>query len=164
MGRATQWRGRAPTHHASALPHAPPTCSDAAHTVHPLAGQGLNLGIGDAEELSRVLIEGAAVGRDTGAVGGLAKYEATRQDEVVAAAIGMDAIKRVFLTPRDALTTGNNNCSGALAVAAGALAGPWGAARALGMAVLNASPQLKAAVAHVAMTHRVGPPPPPPQQ
>lgn len=41
---------------------------DAAHTVHPLAGQGVNLGFGDASSLSKVIAEGIAVGSDVGEV------------------------------------------------------------------------------------------------
>lgn len=41
---------------------------DAAHTVHPLAGQGVNMGFGDASSLSRVIAEGVAVGSDIGEV------------------------------------------------------------------------------------------------
>lgn len=41
---------------------------DAAHTVHPLAGQGVNLGFGDAFALSRIISEGIAVGTDIGEV------------------------------------------------------------------------------------------------
>jgi ubiquinone biosynthesis monooxygenase Coq6 len=41
---------------------------DAAHTVHPLAGQGVNLGFGDAFALSRIIAEGIAVGMDIGEV------------------------------------------------------------------------------------------------
>lgn len=41
---------------------------DAAHTVHPLAGQGVNLGFGDAFSLSRVIAEGIALGTDIGEV------------------------------------------------------------------------------------------------
>ena len=41
---------------------------DAAHTVHPLAGQGVNMGFGDAFALSRVIAEGIAVGSNIGEV------------------------------------------------------------------------------------------------
>ncbi|CAI0436770.1 unnamed protein product [Linum tenue] len=41
---------------------------DAAHAVHPLAGQGVNLGFGDAFTLSRIIGEGVAVGTDIGEV------------------------------------------------------------------------------------------------
>lgn len=41
---------------------------DAAHTVHPLAGQGVNLGFGDAFSLSKVIAEGVALGTDIGEV------------------------------------------------------------------------------------------------
>ncbi len=40
--------------------------SDAAHRVHPLAGQGLNLGIGDIECLTRVVDKAAGLGSDYG--------------------------------------------------------------------------------------------------
>ncbi|XP_057498400.1 uncharacterized protein LOC130782941 isoform X2 [Actinidia eriantha] len=52
---------------------------DAAHTVHPLAGQGVNLGFGDASALSRVIAEGVAVGSDIGEVTVLKRYEADRK-------------------------------------------------------------------------------------
>lgn len=41
---------------------------DAAHSVHPLAGQGVNLGFGDAFALSKAIAEGVAVGTDIGEV------------------------------------------------------------------------------------------------
>lgn len=41
---------------------------DAAHTVHPLAGQGVNMGFGDASSLSKVIADGIAVGSDIGEV------------------------------------------------------------------------------------------------
>ncbi|KAI4357012.1 hypothetical protein L6164_000991 [Bauhinia variegata] len=52
---------------------------DAAHTVHPLAGQGVNLGFGDAYALSRVIAEGIALGTDIGEVHLLKKYEMERK-------------------------------------------------------------------------------------
>lgn len=41
---------------------------DAAHTVHPLAGQGVNMGFGDASSLSKVIADGVAIGSDIGEV------------------------------------------------------------------------------------------------
>lgn len=52
---------------------------DAAHTVHPLAGQGVNLGFGDASTLSKVISKGTAVGIDIGQVSLLRNYEAERK-------------------------------------------------------------------------------------
>ncbi|XP_058182187.1 uncharacterized protein LOC131300399 isoform X1 [Rhododendron vialii] len=52
---------------------------DAAHTVHPLAGQGVNLGFGDAAALSRTIAEGVKVGTDVGEVSLLKRYEADRK-------------------------------------------------------------------------------------
>ncbi|XWS35104.1 hypothetical protein CRYUN_Cryun21dG0097600 [Craigia yunnanensis] len=50
-----------------------------AHTVHPLAGQGVNLGFGDASTLSSVISEGIALGTDIGEVSLLKKYEEDRK-------------------------------------------------------------------------------------
>jgi len=52
---------------------------DAAHTIHPLAGQGANLGLADVAELARVLAESA--GRDPGDLRGLRAYERARRGE-----------------------------------------------------------------------------------
>lgn len=52
---------------------------DAAHTVHPLAGQGVNLGFGDAFALSKVIADGVAVGSDIGEVTLLKKFEVERR-------------------------------------------------------------------------------------
>ncbi|EHA57321.1 hypothetical protein MGG_11732 [Pyricularia oryzae 70-15] len=51
---------------------------DAAHTVHPLAGQGLNAGQGDVESLSRTIAEAVAHGQDLGTRMSLEPYEAER--------------------------------------------------------------------------------------
>jgi 2-octaprenyl-6-methoxyphenol hydroxylase len=51
---------------------------NAAHTLHPVAGQGFNLGLRDVAALAEVLAEGAAIGRDPGSPEGLAAYRAWR--------------------------------------------------------------------------------------
>jgi 2-octaprenylphenol hydroxylase len=69
---------------------------DAAHVVHPLAGQGVNLGLLDAAALAQQV--GAAVARreDPGALGVLRSYERWRKSEVAAMAAAIDAFDRLL--------------------------------------------------------------------
>jgi 2-octaprenyl-6-methoxyphenol hydroxylase len=67
---------------------------DAAHGVHPIAGQGLNLGFQDAAALVEIL-EGA---EDAGAQAVLARYQAARRPVNMAMLLGMDALDRLFST------------------------------------------------------------------
>lgn len=53
---------------------------DAGHTVHPLAGQGVNLGIADACTLATVLVDGLETGQDIGQLSLLQYYEEQRYD------------------------------------------------------------------------------------
>lgn len=69
---------------------------DAAHAVHPLAGQGLNLGLGDAEALTRCVLESARLGLDHGAPATLAGYEAGRRPAGAAMAFATDQLYRLF--------------------------------------------------------------------
>lgn len=72
---------------------------DAAHTVHPLAGQGLNLGLMDCACLADVLGGGVAGGRSTGYAGEhrlLRRYERWRRSENLLAATAMDGLERLF--------------------------------------------------------------------
>lgn len=69
---------------------------DAAHVVHPLAGQGMNLGLRDVACLRRVLSEAHARGNDIGAAHVLRRYERERRSENTLAARGLDAIERVY--------------------------------------------------------------------
>jgi len=69
---------------------------DAAHVVHPLAGQGMNLGFRDVACLRRVLREAAERGGDIGAAHVLRRYERERRSENAMAARGLDAIERLF--------------------------------------------------------------------
>jgi len=67
---------------------------NAAHTIHPLAGQGLNLGVSDAAALAQVLLE-AGPGR-LGELAVLRRYERWRKAENLAMMGSMDAFKRLF--------------------------------------------------------------------
>jgi len=69
---------------------------DAAHGIHPIAGQGLNLGFRDVAALAQVLIEGVRLGLDTGDAQLLARYQRWRALDVLAIAASTDALTRVF--------------------------------------------------------------------
>ncbi|CAL8125297.1 unnamed protein product [Orchesella dallaii] len=69
---------------------------DAAHRVHPLAGQGLNLGLGDIEVLVQVLSETVGIGGDIGAFDTLREYESQRQRHNIAIQSGIDALHRLY--------------------------------------------------------------------
>ncbi len=69
---------------------------DAAHVVHPLAGQGMNLGLRDATCLRRVIGAARDGGGDIGARHVLRRYERERRSENALAARALDAIGRVF--------------------------------------------------------------------
>ena len=71
---------------------------DAAHSVHPIAGQGLNLGFKDAAALAEVLTEAARRGEDIGDLAVLRRYERWRRFDNTAMGLGMDAINRLFST------------------------------------------------------------------
>ena len=69
---------------------------DAAHTVHPLAGQGANLGFGDINTLTKVLAEAVAAGDDIGDLSVLQRYERKRKPLNTLMATSFDLIKRLF--------------------------------------------------------------------
>ena len=69
---------------------------DAAHTIHPLAGQGANLGFMDAACLAELLTEAAEQGRDLGSVYHLRKYERWRKGSNLSMMFAMDGFKRLF--------------------------------------------------------------------
>ncbi|KAJ3334224.1 putative ubiquinone biosynthesis monooxygenase [Blyttiomyces sp. JEL0837] len=69
---------------------------DAAHSVHPLAGQGLNLGLGDASSLSKVITDGVYAGQDIGQIHVLQSYAASRFAPNVGMLAAVDGIGRIF--------------------------------------------------------------------
>jgi 2-octaprenyl-6-methoxyphenol hydroxylase len=72
---------------------------DAAHGIHPIAGQGLNLGFRDAAALAEVLVDGARLGLDAGDAQLLARYERWRSLDTFAVALATDGLTRLFGIP-----------------------------------------------------------------
>ena len=81
---------------------------DAAHVIHPLAGQGVNLGLKDARELADTLLAASAQGRDVGAFGVLRRYERARKGDNLLMMRLMDAFKQLFGTPAAPLRLARN--------------------------------------------------------
>ena len=69
---------------------------DAAHVVHPVAGQGLNLGLRDVAALAETIVGEMRLGLDPGAPAPLAAYERRRRFDVAASGLGLDALNRLF--------------------------------------------------------------------
>lgn len=69
---------------------------DAAHGVHPVAGQGLNMGLKDAAALAEVLVEAMRLGEDIGSETVLDRYARWRRFDNAALTAGFDAFVRLF--------------------------------------------------------------------
>ena len=72
---------------------------DAAHAVHPIAGQGLNLGFRDAAALAEVLVDGARLGLDLGDTQLLARYQRWRSLDTLSVALATDSLTRLYGIP-----------------------------------------------------------------
>ncbi|MCB6179435.1 UbiH/UbiF/VisC/COQ6 family ubiquinone biosynthesis hydroxylase [Rhodobacter sp. Har01] len=94
---------------------------DAAHGVHPIAGQGLNLGLRDVGALAEVVVDAARRGEDIGSAVPLGEYQRWRRFDATALALGMDAVNRIFSNDNPLLRMGRD----------------------LGMGVVNALPGLR---------------------
>jgi 2-octaprenyl-6-methoxyphenol hydroxylase len=81
---------------------------DAAHGVHPIAGQGLNLGLRDVAALAEVLVLAARRGEDIGTAGVLEAYQRWRRFDATALALGMDAVNRLFSNDNPILRAGRD--------------------------------------------------------
>ena len=69
---------------------------DAAHSIHPIAGQGLNLGLKDAAALAQTIVEAARLGEDIGSEAVLDRYARWRRFDTFALAAGTDLFTRLF--------------------------------------------------------------------
>jgi 2-octaprenyl-6-methoxyphenol hydroxylase len=72
---------------------------DSAHAVHPIAGQGLNLGFRDAAALAQVLVEGARLGLDLGDRQLLDRYQRWRALDALSVAVATDGLTRLYGVP-----------------------------------------------------------------
>ena len=97
---------------------------DAAHAVHPLAGQGLNIGFRDVAALTEIIVEGGRLGLDIGTASLLERYERWRRFDSAFSATVMDGLNRLF---------SNDNA-------------PLRALRDLGLGVVDNTPWLKRAL------------------
>ena len=72
---------------------------DAAHAIHPIAGQGLNLGFRDVAALTEVLVEGARLGLDLGDKQLLDRYQRWRALDALSVAFATDSLTRIYGVP-----------------------------------------------------------------
>ncbi|KAG7466425.1 hypothetical protein MATL_G00164600 [Megalops atlanticus] len=85
-------------HASEYIRHRVALIGDAAHRVHPLAGQGANLGFGDVACLTQVLSQAAFNGQDLGAMQHLLEYETQRQRHNLPMMAAIDLMKRLYST------------------------------------------------------------------
>jgi 2-octaprenyl-6-methoxyphenol hydroxylase len=76
---------------------------DAAHVIHPIAGQGLNMGLKDVAALAEVIVDAARLGLDPGSEAVLERYQRWRRFDTVAMAIATDGLNRLFSNRSDVL-------------------------------------------------------------
>jgi 2-octaprenyl-6-methoxyphenol hydroxylase len=72
---------------------------DAAHAIHPIAGQGLNLGFRDVAALAEVLVEGSRLGLDLGDRQLLDRYQGWRSLDAFSVAFATDTLTRIYAVP-----------------------------------------------------------------
>ncbi|KAL3968974.1 cathepsin B [Sarotherodon galilaeus] len=85
-------------HASEYIRHRVALIGDAAHRVHPLAGQGVNLGFGDVASLTQILSQAAFNGKDLGAIQHLLEYETERQRHNLPMMAAIDLMKRLYST------------------------------------------------------------------
>ena len=81
---------------------------DAAHTIHPLAGQGVNLGLLDAASLAQIISEALQKSRDFSGLATLRRYERWRKSDNALMLSGVEFIKQFFANEKQAVTNIRN--------------------------------------------------------
>jgi 2-octaprenyl-6-methoxyphenol hydroxylase len=76
---------------------------DAAHVIHPIAGQGLNMGLKDVAALAEVIVDAARLGLDPGAATVLERYQRWRRFDTMAMGLATDGLNRLFSNRSDVL-------------------------------------------------------------
>jgi 2-octaprenyl-6-methoxyphenol hydroxylase len=76
---------------------------DAAHIIHPIAGQGLNMGLKDVAALAEAIVDAARLGLDPGGAGVLDHYQRWRRFDTMAMGITTDVLNRLFSNRSDLL-------------------------------------------------------------
>jgi 2-octaprenyl-6-methoxyphenol hydroxylase len=69
---------------------------DAAHVIHPIAGQGLNMGLKDVAALAETIVDAARLGLDHGAAAALDRYQRWRRFDTMAMGVATDGLNRLF--------------------------------------------------------------------
>ena len=76
---------------------------DAAHVIHPIAGQGLNMGLRDVAALAEAVADAARLGLDIGAVDVLERYQRWRRFDTMTMGVATDGLNRLFSNRSDVL-------------------------------------------------------------
>jgi 2-octaprenyl-6-methoxyphenol hydroxylase len=76
---------------------------DAAHIIHPIAGQGLNMGLRDAAALAEVVADAARLGLDAGSANVLERYQRWRRFDTMSMGVATDGLNRLFSNESDTL-------------------------------------------------------------
>ena len=78
---------------------------DAAHVIHPIAGQGLNMGLKDAAALAEVIVDAARLGIDHGQADVLERYQRWRRFDTVAMGVATNSLNMLFSNKSTLLRT-----------------------------------------------------------
>ena len=76
---------------------------DAAHVIHPIAGQGLNMGLRDVAALAEAIVDAARLGLDPGDATVLDRYQRWRRFDTMSMGVATDGLNRLFSNRSDVL-------------------------------------------------------------